>query len=85
MRNAFVGKQESEPITADSLLKVTSLLYFEDALKRQQYEDCPGLTQAAQGFGVLQNEINKLIAGHLRELKTGRQNEANQLTGGRRF
>ena len=76
--------------------KAISLLYLEEALYKEQYEDCAGLIVAAKGFGAEQGEISKVIAKYLKTKRYGfvdrslpkqpKRNEANEPNlGGRRF
>ena len=81
--NLVIEKRVSEPIAADSLLKVTSLLYLKDALQAERYEECATLIQSAKNFGASLSEISEIIAKHIRKLNTG-PNEAN-VNRGRRF
>ncbi len=51
---------------AEEVLKLTALVYFQEALDKQQYESCAELTAAARKFGVQQYEIDAAITSHLR-------------------
>ena len=74
--NLVVEKQENKPAAADFLLKATALLYLQDALQRERYEECALLIQSAKNYGAGQGEISEIIAKHIRRLNTG-PNEAN--------
>ena len=51
---------------AGEVLKATALLYFKDALVKQEYETCAQLAAAAREHGAAQSEINEVIAMYLR-------------------
>ena len=63
----------------NELLKVTSLLYFKDALLKQEYESCQELLDSAKNFGAEQSEIDEAIASYSRSGKPGGQNGANRI------
>lgn len=69
--------------TVDTL-KLTSLLYLQEALEGERYEDCAELIQSAQDLGVQRSEISEVIGAYVRTLQGNRPNEANRL-GRRRF
>ena len=83
--NAVIGSKANQPATADDTLKATALLYLREALAGERYEDCAELIQTAQELGALPGEISALLAEYVRGLKAGRQNEANQAYGRRRW
>ena len=70
---------------AEDTLKVTALLYFKEALAKEQYEDCAELIQTAKRFGAGEAEISTAIVEYLRPLRPAKPNEANKKNGGRRF
>jgi len=83
MRNNLLFKnQNNEPKAPDELLKTTSLLYFKEALRNQQFEQCPTLIKTAKRFGAQNTDIRKVINEYNRG-KTGRLNEAGLAIGGR--
>lgn len=63
----------------DEIFKVTALVYFKDALVKQEYESCKELITLAKKFGAEQNEIDEVIAGFLRGDQAGGRNEANRI------
>ena len=63
----------------NELLKVTSLLYFKDALLKQEYEACQELLESARNFGAEQSEIEEVIVSYFRGGKTGGRSEANRI------
>ena len=75
--------QADEAFAADSLLKVTSLLYLKDALQREHYEECAFLVQSAKSFGASSSEVSDVIASYVQKIRVG-QNEASANVG-RRF
>jgi len=83
VRNNTVFTYNNKPIAPDELLKTTSLLYFKEALRHQQYEQCAELIRSAKRFGARQAEIGRVIAEHLSRGRTGRQYEADKRIGGR--
>jgi hypothetical protein len=66
--------KEEQAVTSESLLKVTALLYFKEALQKQEYETCAELVAAARQNGAEQNEISEVIAGYIK----GDKIEANK-------
>ena len=82
--NVMIDDQENGLIASAPVLKLTSLLYFKEALLGQRYEECAQLVEAAKGFGARQSEIGGIIAEVIRREKGGGQNGANGSTLGRR-
>lgn len=80
--NAVASNQPGDAVVYDRVLKVTSLLYFKDALLNQRYEDCAELIRAAKSFGVQPGEISRIIAEVI-GANTG-QNGADRNKAGRR-
>jgi len=78
----ITAPEAQAPLTADGLLKATSLLYLRDALEGERYEECATLIQNAKGYGARQSEISGIIAKYLRKLDTG---QGAYLKSGRRF
>ena len=81
--NTVFTNRNNEPKAPDELLKTTALLYFKEALKDQEYEQCPALIKNAKRFGADQIDITKVIAEYQNRGKTGRLYEANAKIGGR--
>ncbi len=50
-------------------LKLTSLIYFEEALSKEAYEQCTELLKVIKELGVAPEEIQRLIKEHLDVLK----------------
>ena len=63
------------PFNDEKLLQTTALLYLQDALKNQAYEQCNALIAQAKSVGVKQSEIKELITLVLTGKKTQDQNE----------
>ena len=84
MRNNLLFKNENnEPKAPDELLKTTSLLYFKEALRDQQFEQCPTLIKTAKRFGAQNTDIRKVINEYTDRVNAGQHNEANLAIGGR--
>jgi hypothetical protein len=84
MRNNMVFENDNnKPTAPDELLKTTSLLYFKEALRNQQIEQCPALIKTAKRFGAGNTDIRKVINEYTNRGKAGRRNEARQAIGGR--
>ncbi len=84
MKNNAIINQEQES-TSDEIFKLTALVYFQEALLKQEYESCQELVGFAKGFGAAQSEIDEVIISYLRGDKAGSlpvsqagQNGANQ-------
>ena len=84
MRNNLVYPNENnKPKAPDELLKTTSLLYFKEALRYQQFEQCPTLIKTAKRFGAQSADIRKVIDEYTNQGNAGQHNEANLAIGGR--
>lgn len=70
MKNKLLTQKE--PVNSDEILKTTTLIYFKEALDKQEYELCPELIKTAKGFGAKESEIRQVITLYLKELKGGR-------------
>lgn len=49
----------------NEVLKATALLYFQQALLNQAYEECATLVTKAKAYGALQSDISNIIAQYL--------------------
>ena len=68
MRNDLIfQKTTNEPTQKNEILKITSLIYFKEALEQQRYEECLELIQIAKQFGAIQEEINDVILEYTSE------------------
>lgn len=74
----LIAPQANAVLAADSLLRATSLLYLQDALERERYEECAGLIQSAKGFGASQREVSSVIAKYIRKSEAGRGEAAKR-------
>jgi hypothetical protein len=84
MRNNIVFENgKNQLIAPNAILKATSLLYFKEALLKEQYEDCKEFIRTAKRFGAQQDEIREVIAEYVGGGKGGRRNEADRKGGGR--
>ncbi len=70
MKSNYLVKQD----LADEVLKVTALLYLEDALVKQEFEDCKELIETAKELGAEQADITDVITAYLRNPKKTRKN-----------
>lgn len=75
-------RPQAEP--ADELLKTTSLLYFEEALINEAYEDCPELISRAKVYGAGLGDIRKVIAQSVRKVQSGGRTTVPVKGGARR-
>lgn len=69
-------KQTMKTIPRAKLLKVTALLYLKEALYKQKFEQCPELIQTAKRYGASTEEVQTVIARHVRRLQQGLVYEA---------
>ena len=72
-----------KPRIPEEILKATALLYLEDALRNERYEDCAELIQRAKEFGAKRFEVRKVIKGSVHGVKVGRRNSSRSEIGGR--
>ena len=85
VRNKLVfNNGNTQQTNPDEVLKVTSLIYFKDALIKEQYENCRELIQTAKKFGAQQSEIRQIINEYIRLVASGLQNEASNRSVRRR-
>lgn len=80
MRNVMVQSKQQDV----NALQVTALLYLQEALAEERYEECTELISSAKELGVGQTEISTVLASYVRRLK-GNGNEANANNARRRF
>ena len=73
MRNNVVQEQE---LSADQTLKVTALLYLQEALLEQDYESCKELIDAAVNLGASSSDISAVIAESLKSKSSRGQKES---------
>lgn len=58
-----------KPVTPDETLKTTALLYLEEALQTEQYEDCSEFIRSAKAFGAEDKEIKDVLVSFTRGFK----------------
>ena len=69
---------EEQALGTDQLLKLTALLYLNEALIGQKYETCRELIDTAKQVGVDQADITAVITDYLNANNPGKQ-KANRL------
>ena len=82
-KNLVYPNENNKPKAPDELLKTTSLLYFKEALRYQQFEQCPTLIKTAKRFGAQNADIRKVINEYTNRGSVGQRNGANLAIGGR--
>ena len=78
MKNLLFRSNQNQPAGQEEVLKSTALLYLEEALFKERFEDCDELIQTAKGFGAQLYEIKAVIFGYLNKGKGSFRNEANR-------
>ena len=73
----LLNEEQKQETTADEVLQLTALLYFQEALLNEEYESCQELVDIARGFGVQSSDIKQVIAAVFPKSKAGGLNEAN--------
>lgn len=68
--NALLSQEQA---LGDPILKVTALLYLQEALIAQEYESCQELIDTAKQLGVDPGDISAVITGYLNTDSPGRQ------------
>ena len=71
MENNVLIKDE-QALGTDQLLKLTTLVYFKEALVNQQFETCKELIETAKTIGVNAGEITAVIAEYLNASHQGK-------------
>jgi hypothetical protein len=83
MRSRLTQKNQSESIAVDKTLKATALIYLNEALTKERYEDCREIIKRAKRFGAESQEIQEVISSYVRKLKAINEIKANSKTVGR--
>ena len=78
MRDVLLKSTKDQKEGTDEFLKTTALLYLEEALFRERFEDCQELIQTAKNFGAQLPEIKAVILGYLNKIRGSPRNEANR-------
>lgn len=73
MKNRLYNEKNKNELTDDRTLKATSLLYIQEALIAERYEECEGLIRAAKRFGATQEEISSVLSDYAKEVIQGRE------------
>jgi hypothetical protein len=68
-----------EVLTSNEVLKLSALVYLQDALVKQKYEQCAELVDIAVKFGADKGEIKQVIADYLQG-KNGAKPAKNRLS-----
>jgi hypothetical protein len=74
--NAVLDRQQE--INAERVLKQSALIYFKQALKKQQFEACRELVTLAREFGADSAEVQLVITSYLTGDKPGGRNQVNK-------
>jgi len=69
---------EGQALNPNGVVKTTALLYFQEELFGQRYENCKEILEIAKALGVEQHDLDAAIKFHLRAIQTQRPYEANQ-------
>ena len=63
-------EDEYQSIKADETLQATALIYLQDAILNERYEEAAELLQSARGFGASKEEISAIIADSIGKRQT---------------
>lgn len=68
MRNSLYTNKTNNNQLPDTneALKATSLLYLDEALRKEEYEICADLINGARGFGAKDEEVAQVLADYIR-------------------
>ena len=72
MKSNLVLNQAALSNQFDRTLKATALIYLEEALRNERYEECAQLIRNAQRFGAKPGEITSVIGGVVNARRNGR-------------
>ena len=61
MKGNLLFNRNKLPDAPDRTLKATALVYLEEALQSERYEECGQLVRNAQRYGASTEEIEKVI------------------------
>ncbi|HBO97431.1 MAG TPA: hypothetical protein DD648_05325 [Candidatus Omnitrophica bacterium] len=64
--NVNFNNNKTKPEFSEDARKAISLLYLEEALYKEQYEECAEIVSSAKRFGAESSDINKVIAKYLK-------------------
>jgi len=82
--DVIFNEKHNKTVTPDETLKETALLYLQEALVKEQYEQAPKLIYTAKRYGAKTSDIRKAIAWYIRRLKNGPPNESGRKRRGRK-
>ena len=71
-RNRVFTSPKQKELRTEDMLKLTALLYFREALIKEQFEDCAELVRTAKEYGADSRHIRAVIASTVRKDKGGR-------------
>jgi len=72
MRNNNVLTNDRPALGSGEILRLTALLYLQEALVAQKYESCRELIDTAKELGVEQGDITSVITDYLNANGPGR-------------
>ncbi|MDP2654121.1 MAG: hypothetical protein Q8Q08_08835 [Candidatus Omnitrophota bacterium] len=68
-RLTFKNRLPLKRDTRAEVLKVTALIYLDDALRKEEYEKCAGLLRQARGFGATEAEVKGVLKPFITRVK----------------
>ncbi len=69
---------ETQDLASNELIKVTSLLYFKEALMSQEFETCKELLAIARKAGAVQGDIDGVVSQFLDGYRAAGSSGASQ-------
>ena len=69
MKGNLLFNRNKLPDAPDRTLKATALVYLEEALLSERYEECAQLVRSAQRYGASPKEIEQVIADVVKGLR----------------
>ena len=85
MRNNIIYTNNKKPAAPNKVLKATALIYFQEALAKEEFEQCPELIQKAHDFGANKKDIQKVIAQYVKNKPEAPRYKPYKKKGQRRF
>jgi len=80
-----ITNKKIEPRRADVILKATALMYLQEALVNEGYEDAPDLIRQAYKYGAKRDEVRNVIERNLFKRKALMGTGVQLKAGKRRF
>ena len=65
---SFEQLKQKGPIENNEILKVTALIYLQEALAKEAFEECQGLIARAKGFGATAADVRRVLNGYINSL-----------------